>query len=63
MYLIIPQVNVRFSNTQLRKLKSAVKDNTGTTLRIRLKTFDGNNLPHKLLLTMRQKNEAEKCFQ
>ena len=31
------KVNVKLSNTQLKKLKDAVKDNTGTTLRISLK--------------------------
>ena len=40
------QVNVRLSNTQLKKLKDVVKNNTGTTLRINFKMFDGNDLPH-----------------
>ena len=35
-------VNVKLSNTQLKKIKDAVKDNTGTTLRISSKMFDGN---------------------
>ena len=39
----------------MKKLKDAVKDNTGTTFRINLKMFDGNDLPHELLLTTRQK--------
>ena len=33
------KVNVQLSNTQLKKLKDAVKDNTGATLRISLKMF------------------------
>ena len=49
-------VNVKLSDTQLKKLKTAVKNKTGTTLRISLKMFNGNNLPHELLLTTRQKN-------
>ena len=49
------KVNVKLSNTQLKQLKDAVKDNTGTTLRINLKMFDGNDLPHELLLMTRQK--------
>ena len=49
------KVNVKLSNTQIKKLKDAVKDNTGITLRISLKMFNGNNLPHELLLTTRQK--------
>ena len=39
----------------LKKLKTAVKNKTRTTLRISLKMFNGNNLPHELLLTTRQK--------
>ena len=54
------KVNVRLSDARLKKLKTAVKDNTGTTLRINLKMFDGNNLPHELLLTTRQKNKTKK---
>ena len=51
------KVNVKLSNTQLNKLKTAVKNKTGTTLRMNLKMFDGNDLPHKLLLTIRQKTK------
>ena len=49
------KVNVKLSDTQLKKIKTAVKDKTGTTLRMSLKMFDGNDLPHELLLTTRQK--------
>ena len=56
------KVNVRLSNTQLKKLKDAVKDNTGTTLQINLKMFDGNDLPHDLLLTTRQKTKLRNAF-
>ena len=52
------KVNVKLSDTQLKKLKTAVKNKTGTTLRINLKMFNGNNLPHELLLT-RQKQNSE----
>ena len=48
------KVNVKLSDTQLKKLKTAVKDKTGTTLRMSLKMFDGNDLPHELFLTTRQ---------
>ena len=47
------KVNVKLSETQLKKLKTAVKDKT--TLRISLKIFNGNDLPLELLLTRRQK--------
>ena len=49
------KVNVKLSDTQLKKLKAAVKNETGTILRMSLKMFNGNNLPHELLLTTRQK--------
>ena len=56
------KVNVRLSGSQLKKLKEAVSNNTGTTLRISLKMFNGNNLPHKLLLTTRQKTKIKNAF-
>ena len=57
------KVNVKLSDSHIKKLKDAVKDNTRTTLRINSKMFDGNDLPHELLLTRRQKNKVKKCFQ
>ena len=46
-------VNVKLSDTQLKKLKTAAKDKTG--MRMSLKVFNGNDLPYELLLTTRQK--------
>ena len=40
------KVNVKLPDSQIKKLKDPVKDNTGTTLRISLKMFNRNNLPH-----------------
>ena len=45
------KVNVKLSDTQVSKLKTAVKNKTGTTLRMNIKMFNGYNLPHELLLT------------
>ena len=56
------KVNVKLSNTQLKKLKNAVKNKTGTALRITLKIFNGNDLPHELLLTTRQKTKLKNAF-
>ena len=56
------KVNVKLSNTQIKKLKDAVINNTGITLRISLKMFNGNNLPHELLLTTRQKTKIRNAF-
>ena len=39
-----------------------MKDNTGKTLRIISKMFDGNDLPHELLLTARQKTKLRNAF-
>ena len=56
------KVNIKLSDTQLKKLKNAVKNKTGTALRISLKMFNGNNLPHELLLTTRQKTKLRNAF-
>ena len=56
------KVNVRLSDSQLKKLKDVVSNNTETTLRISLKMFNGNNLPHELLLTARQKIKIRNAF-
>ena len=45
-----------------KKLKTAVKNKTGTTLRISLKMFNANDLPHELLLTTRQKAKLRNAF-
>ena len=51
------KANVKLSDTQLKKLKTAVKNKTGTILRKSLKMFDENDLPHELLLTTKQKTK------
>ena len=45
-----------------KKIKNAVKNKTGTTFRITLKMFNGNNLLHELLLTTRQKAKVRNAF-
>ena len=56
------KVNVKLSDTQLKKLRFAVKDKTGTTLRMNLKMFAENDLPNELLLTSRQKAKLKNAF-
>ena len=56
------KVNVKLSDTQLKKLKTAVKDKVRTTLRMSLKMLDGSDLPHELLLTTRQKTKLTNAF-
>ena len=55
-------INVKLSVTQLKKLKTAVKNKTGTTLRMSLNMLDGNDLLHELLLTTRQKVKLRNAF-
>ena len=56
------KLNLKLSDTQLKKLKTAVKNKTGTSLRISLKMLNGNDLPHELLLTRRQKSKLRNVF-
>ena len=56
------KVNVKLSDTQLKKLKTSVKNKTGTTLRMSLKMFNGKNLPREFLLTTRQKTKLGNAF-
>ena len=53
---------VKLTDGQLKKLKTAVKNKIGTTLRINLKMLDGNDLPHELLLITRQKTKLRNAF-
>ena len=57
------KINAKLSNLQLSKLKTAVKNNEGTTLRIGVKNFNKQDFPHELFLTQKQitklKNNTE----
>ena len=55
------KLNVKLRDTQLKKLKTAVKEKAGSTLRMSLKMFDANGLPYELLTT-RQKTKWENAF-
>ena len=57
------KVNVKLSNSQLNKLKTVGKNQTGVTLRMNIKMFKGNNLPHELILTTRQKTKLRNAFE
>ena len=45
------KINCRLTNLQLNKLKKAVKSNVGTTLRLGIKNFNKDEIPHEVLLT------------
>ena len=59
-------MNVKPSNSQLNKLKSAIKNETGVILRLSSNMIgnsdDEANFPHKLLLTNRQVASLRKAF-
>ena len=57
------KVSVKSSDSQLNKQKTAVKNQTGATLRMNIKIFNGKNLPHELLLTTRQKTKLRNAFE
>ena len=47
-------INTKLTNLQLSKLKTAVKNNEATTLRISNKNFSKEELPHDFFLTQAQ---------
>ena len=59
-------LNVKLSNSQLNKLKSAIKNETDVILRLSSNMIgnsdDETNFPHKLLLTNRQVANLHKAF-
>ena len=56
-------VNAKLSDSQLNKLKSPVKNKQGVTLRTSAKMFNGNNLPHELLLTTKQTTKLRNAIE
>ena len=56
------EAKVKLTNTQLDKLKSVAKSNTGTTLKISKKNFQDIELPHELFITSRQKTKIRNVF-
>ena len=57
-------LNAKLSNSQLNKLKSAIKNKTEAVLRLlsNMVGDDETNFPHKLLLTNRQVANLCKAF-
>ena len=57
-------LNLKLSNSQLNKLKSAIKNKTEVILRLSSKMIGNNetNFPHELLLTDRQVSSLHKSF-
>ena len=57
-------LSVKLSNSQLNKLKSAIKNETEVVLRLSSNMIGDNetNFPRKLLLTNRQVSNLRKAF-
>ena len=59
-------LDVKLSNSQLKKLKSAIKNGTDVILRLSSNMIrnsdDETNFPHKLLLSNRQVANLRKAF-
>ena len=56
------KVNCKLTNIQLNKLKKAVKSNEGVTLRLGIKNFNKDELPHELLLATRQNTKLRNAI-
>ena len=52
-------INVKLTDTQLKKTESHCQNKTGTTLRMSLKVFDENDLPH---CYWQQDKKVKKCI-
>ena len=53
---------VKLTNTQLKKIKSAGQNKTGTLLRVNKKNFEDEELPHELFLTTIQTTIIRNIF-
>ena len=56
------KINCKLTHVQLNKLKKAVKSNEGATLRLGIKNFNKDELPHELLLTTRQNTKLRNAI-
>ena len=56
------KVDTKLSNLQLNKLNKATKNDEGITLRIGVKIFNKEDLPHELLLTTRQNTKLRNAI-
>ena len=56
------KINCKLTNLQLNKLKKAVNSNEEATLRLGIKNFNKNELPHELFLTTRQNTKLRNAI-
>ena len=57
------EVSVKLSDSQLNRLKTALKNQTGATVRMNIKMFNRRNLAHELLLTTRQTTKLRNAIE
>ena len=56
------KINCKLTNVQLNKFKKAFKSNEGASLRLGIKNFNKDELPHELLLTTRQNTKLRNAI-
>ena len=56
------KITCKLTNLQLNKFKKAVKSNEGASLRLGIKNFNKDELPHQLLLTTRQNTKLRNAI-
>ena len=56
------KINCKLTNVQLNKLIKAVKSNEGVTLRLGIKNFNKDEVPHELLLNTRQNTKLHNAI-
>ena len=56
------KINCKLTNVLLNKFKKSVKSNEGATLRLGIKNFNKDELPHELLLTTRQNTKLRNAI-
>ena len=56
------KINSKLTNVQLNKLKKSIKSNEGATLRLGIKNFNKDELPHELLLTTKQNTKLRNAI-
>ena len=56
------KIDCKLSNIQLSKLKKAVKDGGELVLRLGIKNFNKDELPHELFLTTRQSTKLRNAI-
>ena len=56
------KINCKLTNMQLNKFKKAVKSNERVSLRLGIKNFNKDELPHELLLTTGQNTKLRNAI-